>query len=438
MAKRTNQMSRNQRNRFGPSDIPQASNKSNKDFKKLQDIYQKSKQKAEAKQSAKAKKKIKEYKYLGPSGVQAEFGSIEMFRNKNTEQRRKTVLSMFRRIKELVNTADKNELEKLLELQPNSFQSSSQYAKLFELGSNEQSIEEADSDKLEKYFIAQFNVLSLKTVYKDQRERIIEEREKENEFIKKSYQTSESKLSFDEYRDHYFRMKGIIIDRLKMLKDSGEAVQAFNEFITNTPNFNEDDIENLANRIANDINEDAEKQLELNRRAAVEKAERRAYRNMSVQDKYTLSQIEELGRDYNDMYEEYIKQGPALDESFADYVDRIYKSKVAVNTREIKLKVDPGEKPYLRSIVKEHDPGYVFELNTPSGTRYYIIERHDEHKGARFLDDMDISDMQIIEEYKGKTEVENTDDFGFRIEKPIVKNTGYVTLPDDEDMGDLF
>lgn len=431
-------MSRGQRNKFGPKEIPQASNKSDEDFKKLQEIYQKSKQEAEAKKLAKAKKKLKDYKYTGPSGVQAEFGSIEMFRNKNIEQRRNTVLSMFKRIKEIVDAADKDELEKLLQLQPNSFQTSKQYVKLFELGASEKRIEEADADKLEKYFMAQFNVLSLKTIYKDQRERLIEEREKENEFIKSSYKASKSTLSFEEYKDHYYRMKGLIIDRLKSLKDSGETVQKFNEFITSTPNFSETDIENLANRIASDIDENAEEQLELNRRAAVERAEKRAYRNMSPQDQYTLSQIKELGRDYNDMYEEYIKQGAKLDESFANYVDRIYSSKVAVDTKEIKLKVDPGEKPYLRSIVKEHDPGYVFELNTPSGTRYYIIERHDEHKGARFLDDMDISDMQIIEEYKGKTEVDNTNDFGFRIEKPIVKNTGYVTLPDDEDMGDLF
>lgn len=433
MAKRNDFMSYNQRNKYGPSVIPQASNKSNN-----VDLAMKAASKKMKKQAAKPKPKVRSYKYLGPSGVEAEFGSIEMFRNKNTEQRRDTVLSMFRRIKELVNTADKNELEKLLKLQPNSFQMSGQYSKLFDLGANEQSILEADVDKLEKYFITQFNVLSLKTIYKDQRERLIEEREKENEFIKSSYTSSGSQLSYDEYREHYFRMKGIIIDRLKMLKDSGEAVQAFNEFITNNPNFNENDIENLANRVASDINENAEEQLELNRRAAVARAEKRAYRNMSVQDRYTLSQIEQLGRDYNDLYEEYINQGPALDDTFANYVDRIYKSKVTVDTKEIKLKVDPGEKPYLRSIVKEHDPGYVFELNTPSGTRYYIIERHDEHKGARFLDDMDISDMQIIEEYKGKTEVENTDDFGFRIEKPIVRNNGYVTLPDDEDMGDLF
>lgn len=438
MAKRSNQMSYGQRKKYGPREIPQASNKSDEDLKKLQDIYQKSKQEAEAKKVAKAKKKIKEYKYKGPSGVQAEFGSIEMFRNKKAEQRRETVLSMFRRILELQNAADKDELEKLLKLQPNSFQTSSQYAKLYQLtGGTEQSILEANVDDLEKYFMAEFNVLSMKTIYKDQRERLIEERERENEFIKSSYKASKSNLSFEEYKDEYFRMKGIIIDRLKILKDSGEAVQKFNEFITNTPNFNESDIENLANRIASDIDENAEKQLELNRRAAVERAEKRAYRNMSVQDKVVLSQIKQLGRDYSDMYEEYLQQGPSYEETFDKYVKRIYESKVNVGEiKEIKLKVDPSTLPYLRSYVKSNEPGDVFELKDPRGsTYYYVIERHDQHKSARMLDLNNPVDMDILNTFESRN---ITDDIDFRIEKPIVSNTGSISLPNDEDMGDLF
>ena len=448
MAKRTNQMSRNQRNRFGPNEIQQASNKSNKDLKKLQEIYQKSKQKAETKERSKqlarakkeqirAEKEKLKYKYLGPEQVMKEYGSVEMFRMKKLGQRRETVKSMLSRIIELVESSDIKQLEQLQKLQPNMFLNAKYFNKLRNMGTSDEKINKADEKMLENYFVSAANVLSYKTIYADERERIIQQRQKENEFIERAYKVSGSKMELGEFRNAYFRMRGLFIDRVKGLYDSETAVEKFDNAFSNSPILNESQVDEIALKIGNEINENAEEVLESNRKAAEEKMRKKQYRNMSDADKVYLAMAEQIGKPYEELVEEFTNEGKMI-ESFREFLYNKYGSKLSIGPdgKQQKLKIAPNTIPFLRKHLKENDPGDIFEIIVDNEPYKYVVEAIDGYKVARALDTSNPTDMSIIDDYNNRNSVSEID--GFRIEKPIVSSGGSISIPNDEELGDVF
>lgn len=432
MAKRINKMSYNQRKRFGPKEIPQSSKKSNVEIARLAAANQMRKQII-----SKPKAIIKTYKYLGPEQVMKEYGSIEMFRSKKIGQRRDIVKSMLSRIGELVERSDIKQLEQLQKLQPNMFWNAKYFRKLLDMGSTEKDILGADENKLEKYFISAANVLSYKTIYQDERERIIQQRQKENEFIERAFKASGSNMELSEFKNAYFRMRGLFIDRVKGLYDSETAVEKFDSAFSNSAILNDSQVDEIALKIGNEINENAEEVLESNRKAAEEKMRKKQYRNMSEADKGYLALAEQIGKPYEELVEEHLKEGK-INESLREFLYNKYASILSTepNVEQKKLKIAPNTLPFLRKHLKENEPGDIFEIIVDNEPYKYVVEAVDGYKVARALDTSNPTDISIINDYNNRESISEIGEF--RIEKPLISSGGSISIPDDEELGDIF
>ena len=438
MAKRIG-MSRNQRNKFGPSEFGQVTERKNIELYKQIAIESIEKKKEEEVKKQEKRKRKQQNKIVIPSKAlsadeaQAKYGSIEMLRNKKPEHRKEIIKNMLKDVNTLLGDISEEDIKRLQQASPRNFAVSNSYRRLQDLGMNEESIDKADANTIENYFTNLFNMLTFKTLYKDDREKLLEYREEQENFIKRVYNANPSFMSFEDFKNSYYRGLNIAISRSKGMYDSDQAKEEYDKAFEQNPFMNDEDINDLVLRVGKAIITNAEEVLEINRRAEAAREKKRQWRKLEPAEQAMITLAEQTGKSYEEIEVERAREGE-FGESLTTYLHRKYPNIFIQDIKEEKLEVAPNTPIYLRKEVKQRKPGDIFSLSNARVTAYYIIEREDRFKIARELDLFGSAyDMQLLEDFESNKKTEVVD---FKIDKPTETNTTFIQ--DNEDMGDLF